>query len=106
MQSGAFAPGGMTPEELALKQQDAKIKQTQIDFQQNRASVEDQNLDKDREAELLESQRRFQMEQMQLQNDREQRDMDRVNDRHQQAMDHAVDLHKHHNPIGLAGPSK
>ena len=55
IQSGNKQAGQSTsisPQELAIKKQDADTKAQQIQFQQQRAAIEDQNRDKDRESDL------------------------------------------------------
>jgi hypothetical protein len=49
-QSGLNAPA--SPEELAIKKQDADTKAQQVQFQQQHAAIEDQNREKDRDADL------------------------------------------------------
>lgn len=51
--------GGKSPDELALQQREQAIKAKQVDFTQQRAGVEDENRDKDREADLTIAQMRL-----------------------------------------------
>lgn len=51
--------GGKSPEELQLQQHEQQIKARQVDFTQQRASVDDENRDKDRDADLTIAQMRL-----------------------------------------------
>lgn len=61
---GAGTAKVTSPEELALKRQEAQTKDKQINFQMKRAAVEDENRDKDRQKDIEVERMRLLMEEM------------------------------------------
>lgn len=76
---------GKSPEEMALEAKSLSIKQQGQEFQQRRASVEDENRDKDREADLLQAS-------MGLEKEILQQSQQHAHERGQQGAEHAHDI--------------
>ena len=79
--------GGPDPSELAIKQQEADTRAKIADFQQQRAAVDDENRDKDRDSEMKLEQMRIQIEQMR---DQRQREHEMADQEQQRQAEHAM----------------
>jgi hypothetical protein len=76
---------GKTPEEMALEKQKLALSAQGQQFTQQRAGIEDQNRDQDRQADLLKSS-------MGLEKEVLQQDREHAHDRQQQGAEHSHDL--------------
>lgn len=87
----AQGPQGPDPADLEIKRQGLLLKQQAQDFQQQRASVDDQNRDKDREKDIYIAKTRIMAEQMKAQADKEHELLQAQIERQRQMQDDHLD---------------